>query len=147
MQSKLIHDADGEQTYAVILEKGDEVAASLKAFAEDHSLTAASFTAIGAFASAKLAFFDWEQKGYVPIIVDEQTEVASMTGDVVIDQNGKPVVHMHAVLSRRDGSAVAGHVQSGEVRPTLEVILREAPRHLRKRFDPETGLTLIDPDL
>jgi predicted DNA-binding protein with PD1-like motif len=28
---------------------------------------------------------------------------------------------------------------------TLEVVLIESPRHLRKRHDPETGLALIDP--
>ncbi len=29
--------------------------------------------------------------------------------------------------------------------PTLEVVLVESPRHLHKRYDPETGLALIDP--
>jgi predicted DNA-binding protein with PD1-like motif len=146
MHSKLIHNADGQQTYAVILETGDEVIAALKAFAQEKNLTAASFKAIGAFSRAELAFFDWEQKDYLPIPVDEQVEVASLTGDVVIDHDGKPAVHVHAVLSKRDGSAVAGHVQSGLVRPTLEVILTEAPTHLRKRFDAETRLAFIDPE-
>ncbi len=146
MHSKLIHNADGQQTYAVILETGDEVIASLKIFAQDNNLTAASFKAIGALSGAELAFFDWEKKDYLPIPVDEQVEVASLTGDIAIDHDGRPAVHVHAVLSRRDGSAVAGHVQSGVVRPTLEVILTEAPTHLRKRFDAETGLAFIDTD-
>jgi predicted DNA-binding protein with PD1-like motif len=30
------------------------------------------------------------------------------------------------------------------VRPTLEVVLTELPRHLRRRFDPDSGLALID---
>ena len=30
------------------------------------------------------------------------------------------------------------------VLPTLEVVLDEAPAHLRKRHDPESGLALID---
>lgn len=29
------------------------------------------------------------------------------------------------------------------MRPTLEIILTESPAHLRKRHDPESGLTLI----
>jgi hypothetical protein len=32
------------------------------------------------------------------------------------------------------------------VRPTLELVLDEAPFHLRKRHDPESGLALIAPD-
>lgn len=147
MDSKLIHSSHGEQTYAVILEIGDEVTACLKQFAIEKGLTAASFKAIGAFSSATLAFFDWEQKSYLPIEVGEQVEVASLTGDVALGPNGKPVVHIHAVLGRRDGSAVAGHLERAIVRPTLEVIMTESPRQLRKRFHPDVGLALIDPDL
>ena len=145
MHSKLIHEADGMQTYAVILETGDEVIACLKSFAEQQSLTAASFKAIGALSKATLAFYDWDKKEYLPIEVGEQVEVASLTGDIAVNPDGKPAIHVHAVLSKRDGSAVAGHVQSGTVRPTLEIILTEAPTHLRKRSDSETGLAFIDP--
>jgi predicted DNA-binding protein with PD1-like motif len=31
------------------------------------------------------------------------------------------------------------------VRPTLEIVITELPRHLRRRFDPESGIALIDP--
>jgi uncharacterized protein len=31
------------------------------------------------------------------------------------------------------------------VRPTLEVVLREAPAHLRKQMDQQSGLPLIRP--
>ncbi|MHA6688115.1 PPC domain-containing DNA-binding protein [Mesorhizobium sp. A556] len=76
MQSKLIHDADGQQTYAIILSTGDEVTACLTAFAKEAGLQAASFKAIGAFKRATLAYFDWEAKAYLPIEVNEQVEVA-----------------------------------------------------------------------
>jgi predicted DNA-binding protein with PD1-like motif len=33
----------------------------------------------------------------------------------------------------------------GFVRPTLEIVLTETPRHLHRRFDPGSGLNLIDP--
>ncbi len=147
MQSKLLHDADGQQTYAIILSTGDEVTACLTAFAKEAGLQAASFKAIGAFRRATLAFFDWEAKAYLPIEVDEQVEVASLTGDVAVGPEGQPALHIHAVLGRRDGSAVAGHLETAEVRPTLEVILTESPEYLRKRLDPEIGLALIAPAL
>ncbi|HTN62176.1 MAG TPA: PPC domain-containing DNA-binding protein [Devosia sp.] len=147
MQSKLIHDADGQQTYAIVLSTGDEVSACLQAFALEAGLQAASFKAIGAFQSARLAFFDWEAKSYIPIEVNEQVEVASLTGDVAIGPDGKPALHIHAVLGRRDGSAVAGHLQRAQVRPTLEVILTESPEYLRKTLDPDVGLALIKPNL
>jgi hypothetical protein len=49
------------------------------------------------------------------------------------------------VLGTRHGSAKAGHLGEGHVRPTLEVIITESPAHLRKVKDDETGLALIWP--
>jgi predicted DNA-binding protein with PD1-like motif len=60
--------------------------------------------------------------------------------------DGKPTVHVHLVLGRRDGSALAGHLGEAHVRPTLEIVLTEVPAHLQKRKDPATGLALIRPD-
>ena len=47
------------------------------------------------------------------------------------------------VVGKRDGSAHGGHLLEAHVRPTLEVILTDAPEPLRKRYDPESGLALI----
>ena len=144
MRSKLIHDAEGQRTFAIVLDSGDEAMACLKQFAVEQQLTAASFKAIGAFRAAELSFFNWETKAYEPIAVAEQVEVASLTGDIAVEPDGKPAIHVHTVLGKRDGSAVAGHLNKGHVRPTLEIVLTESPTHLRKRHDAETGLMLID---
>lgn len=119
----------------------------LNAFARAERLSAASFKAIGAFERSELAYFDWETKQYSPIRFNEQVEVAAFTGDIALDPDGAPAVHVHTVLGLRDGSARAGHLRLGLVRPTLEIILTEAPRHLRKRIDPQSGLALIDLDV
>jgi predicted DNA-binding protein with PD1-like motif len=103
----------------------------------------AQVTAIGAFCTGKLAFFDWDAKQYRPITVGEQTEVASLVGDIAVDPDGGPSVHVHAVLGRGDGTALAGHLLEGHVRPTLEVIVTESPAHLCKVKDAESGLALI----
>ena len=143
MRSRLLHAGDGLRTFAVILDTGDEAISSLETFAQDNAISGAQITAIGAFNAARLAYFDWDSKSYQPIAVDEQVEVASLVGDIAIGPNGKPSVHAHAVLGRRDGSARAGHLVEGDVRPTLEVIVTESPTHLCKARDDETGLALI----
>lgn len=50
------------------------------------------------------------------------------------------------MLGRSDGSVVGGHLLEARVRPTLEVIVIQAPSYLRKRSDLETGLALIAVD-
>jgi hypothetical protein len=147
MRSTLLNGDSGNRTFAVIMETGDEAMSCLQTFVEKERISAAQFTAIGALSDAKLNYFDWEQKTYLPIPVREQVEVASLIGDVALSPEGKPALHVHVVLGRRDGSALAGHLAEAHVRPTLEVILTEPPAHLMKAHDPESGLALIRPDI
>lgn len=145
MQHKLLHESDGQRTYAIVLGSGDEIMGSLQAFVERHAITAAQFTAIGALSDVALMYFDWQKKDYLRIPVREQVEVASLIGDVAEAPSGGPALHIHIVIGKRDGTAMAGHLGEAHVRPTLEVILTEAPVHLRKVKDPRTGLALIHP--
>lgn len=145
MQARLINQAGHQRTFVVVLDTGDEVMATLKRFVMQESLEAAQITAIGAFRSAVLGYFDWETKEYRRIPVDEQVEVASFIGDLAQGPDNKPSLHVHCVLGRRDGHALAGHLMEAHVRPTLEVVVTDSPVHLRKRHDPESGLALIDP--
>ncbi len=144
MHFKLINDGP-QKTYVLVLSKGEEVVAAIEEFARSQQLAAAQITAIGALSDAVLGFFDWETKDYVRIPVNEQVEVVSMIGDVALGPDGKPALHPHIVVSRRDGSAMGGHLLQAHVRPTLEVVLTESPKHLHKRKDPESGLALIVP--
>ncbi len=142
MKSKLIHEQQGQRTFALVFDAGDEAMACLKQFAEQHRIGAAQITGIGAFRDVTLGYFDWEKKEYRKIPVDEQVEVLSLIGDVA-QEDGTPKVHAHIVVGRLDGSTRGGHLMEGHVRPTLEVILTESPAHLRKEHDEQSGLALI----
>ena len=133
-----------EGTWALVFDAGDEAFSLLSDWVREQGIGAARLTAIGAFESAVLGWFSWEAKEYERIPVEEQVEVLSLVGDVALSPDGEPVLHAHAVLGRRGGATVGGHFLEGYVRPTLEVVLDEAPAHLRKREDAETGLALID---
>jgi uncharacterized protein len=135
---------DEETTHVLVFQTGDEVVSTLEAFAREHEITAARFTAIGAFSEAKLGYFDWERKEYEEVPLAEQVEVLTLAGDVAL-KDGEPSVHAHVVLGKRDATAHGGHLLEARVRPTLELVLVESPAHLRKEHDPETGLALIAP--
>ena len=145
MRCKLLNDTAGQRTFAVILQTGEEAMGCLQTFVEKERISAAQITGIGALSDARLNYFDWETKDYQPIPVGEQVEVASLVGDVALSPEGKPALHIHVVLGRRNGSALAGHLAEAHVRPTLEVIVTEPPAHLLKAQDPESGLALIRP--
>ena len=144
MKTALLSHDDGLRTFVVIFETGDEAMSGLASFAKTESLGSSHFTAIGAFSRAVVAYFDWSSKKYQPIPIDEQVEVLSFTGDITIE-NGRSKVHAHVVLGKADGTAHGGHLLEGHVRPTLEIVITETPRHLYRRLDPSSGLALIDP--
>ena len=142
MRSK-ITSAGRPRTYMLVFDKGDDVMDVLKQFAASQQLEGAHFTAIGALREATLAFFVREKRDYEEIPVDEQVEVLSLTGNIANFEE-KPRLHVHAVLGRRDGSTIGGHLASGTVWPTLEVYLTETEAPLPRRTDEETGLALLD---
>jgi len=145
MKSTLIDDRDALRTFVAVLATGDEAMKMLTSFAADQQLRASQFTAIGAFSRAVVAYFDWSAKEYRHIRIDEQVEVLSLMGDITLDKS-KPTLHAHAVLGKHDATAHGGHLIEAIVRPTLEIIITELPRHLHRRFDAESGLALIDPE-
>jgi uncharacterized protein len=145
MQHQLLHENNGQRTFALVLQTGDEAMSSIEQFAKQNRVSAAQISGIGAFSAVTLKYFDWEQKRYLSNEVNEQVEVASLLGDVALAPSGEPSIHVHMVVGRRDGSAMAGHLGTGQVRPTLELVVTESPAHLRKVKDATTGLALIEP--
>lgn len=124
------------KTFVLVFQTGDELAKGLSAFAEMQQLSAASFKAVGALSSVRLAWLSWEGKKYEPSVnLDEQVELLSLIGDVAL-KDGKPVVHAHAVIGKKDGTAHGGHLLEAHVRPTCEVVLTESPTRLQKFVDP-----------
>jgi len=127
----------------LIFDTGDEVVSTLTSFARQNRIAAGHFTALGAFSDAVLGYFDTEKKDYLKNPVDEQVEVVSLIGDIALDK-GEPKVHAHVVVGKRNGSTMGGHLLEAHVRPTLELVLQDSGEELRRKYDPESGLALID---
>jgi hypothetical protein len=133
------------KTFILVFQTGDELAKGLQQFAEEKKLSAASFKAVGGLSSVRLGWFSWESKKYEPsVTLNEQVELLSLIGDVAL-KGDKPVVHAHAVVGKKDGTAHGGHLLEAHIRPTCEVVLTESPAHLQKFVDPESGVALIKP--
>ncbi|GAA5187908.1 DNA-binding protein [Rugosimonospora acidiphila] len=137
-------DAGRRRVLVVVCDKGEDPVATVTSAVTEHGILAAQVTAVGGLAGGELGYFDRVARRYLPIPVTEQVEVLSLVGDVA-GHDGKPRLHLHAVLGRRDGSTLGGHLLRGEVWPTLEVMVTEVAAELARRYDPETGLSLLSP--
>jgi predicted DNA-binding protein with PD1-like motif len=134
---------ESPKTFILVFETGDELAKGLREFAEQEGLSAASFKAVGALSSVRLGWLSWESKNYEPsVTLNEQVELLSLIGDVAL-KDGSPVVHAHAVIGKKDGTAHGGHLLEAYIRPTCEVVLTESPTPLQKFIDLESGVAVI----
>jgi predicted DNA-binding protein with PD1-like motif len=144
MKSKIVATPAGARTIVAVLDPGEEAFATLNRFANESGISGAALTAIGAFESAVVGWFDFAAKSYRRIRIDQQCEVLSAIGDIATGDDGKASLHVHVVLGLSDGSTRGGHLLEGKVQPTLEVVLEETPARLRRRQRPELGIALID---
>jgi predicted DNA-binding protein with PD1-like motif len=127
VKAKLLHEQQGEKTFALIFDTGDEVVAGLLDFARSQHLDGSHFTALGAFSDVVVGYFDWKRKEYKRIPLCEQVEVLALVGNIALNK-GEPKVHAHVVVGKADGTAHGGHLLEAHVRPTLEVVLVESPQ-------------------
>ncbi|MBT9330807.1 DNA-binding protein [Acidipila sp. 4G-K13] len=146
MKVKLVMDTPQEKVYSIVFSKGDEALSGLTDFAKKYHVVDGHFTAIGAVSSATVAWLDLSIKKYHRISIPEQVEVLSMVGDISTYQ-GKPMIHMHAVFARHDGSTIGGHIFEANVNPTLEVFVTAYPTPLERRPDDASGMKVIEPTM
>ena len=115
----------------------------LASFAGEQGIGSAELSGIGAFQRALVGFYDPATRDYAKLPVEEDTEVLSLLGNLsLLDE--APRVHLHATLSRRDGSTVGGHLFEGTVGATVELFVREEPDPVRRLPDEEIGIPLLD---
>jgi predicted DNA-binding protein with PD1-like motif len=136
---------EASKTFVLVFQTGDELMSGLKKFAEERELPGASFTALGGLSSARMAWFNWENKRYEPsVTIDEQVELLSLIGTIAL-KDGERVVHAHACVGKKDGTAHGGHLLEARIRPTCELVLTIGATPLHKFVDPESGLALLRP--
>ncbi len=141
----LTTQSDGTKAYVLVLSQGDQVQAAIVAFAKDHHVVSAHFSAIGAVRDPEVGWFDPSRKQYKAMSLHEQMEILTLSGDIALGADGPPVVHTHLVLARSDGGAWGGHLIEATASPTIELYVTTYPEPLYKRLDPATDLQLIDP--
>jgi uncharacterized protein len=142
MKSKFLGQQPSGRSYAVVFDLGDDVVDRLQHFLIAERIESATLYGLGGFHRTTLAYYDMEEKRYLPIEVNEQVEVLSFIGNVARYQE-KPRLHAHCVVGHRDGRTTGGHLLAGVVRPTLELMLDEIAVGLQRTDRPEIGIPLL----
>lgn len=123
------------------LETGDDLHASLVAAAAEHRVSSGWLNGIGAASGVELGYYDLQKKAYHRWEVAGDVEFASASGTLGL-VDGKPFVHIHAVVSDRDCVTHGGHLFRATTGATLEFILLAGEGAIERTFDEATGLNL-----
>ena len=142
MKDKLLGDASA--THFLVADPGEEVMGALARFAEERGIRAARVWGIGGFSAARLGVYDALSKDYDEHPIEEQVELLGLHGNLTTYE-GKPRVHLHAVLGRADLSAIGGHLLEAHVHPTLELFVAEAQVELVREMDEQLGFPVVRP--
>ncbi len=129
-----------EQEFVARLGHGADWRAEIESLAEDEGVDAAWFIAMGAVQDAEIWYYNQDEKEYREVRFDEPLEVASCVGNVSL-LDGEQFAHTHAVLSRRSGQTLAGHLDSATVFAG-ELYMRTFEEPLVREHDEPTDLDL-----
>jgi hypothetical protein len=131
---------DGTRVF-IRLEMGDEVHPSLVQIAEREQIFGGWLSGIGAASEVELGYYDLERKDYDRLRMEGDVEIASASGTLGL-VDGRPFVHLHAVVSDRRCETRGGHLFRALTAATLEFVLLVSDSAIERTRDEATGLNL-----
>lgn len=124
------------------LTDGEDLLAMIRqAVAEEKITSGIVLGGVGMIRNAALSFYAGRGQ-YETVPLATESELCSLDGNVSRFED-EIVVHLHAVVGRRGGDALAGHLSSAVVNMTAEIAILAAPQKLIRKEDPETGLKTL----
>lgn len=125
--------AESGNDLIVRLEDGEDLLASLTELGIGSGLA----WGIGMLRGARLGY--WNGSEYEEHRIEEPTELLSLQCNLS-RKEGKPFPHCHAVLSRRDGTVVGGHLLAATVHNVNELYIKRLSEITLERRRELSGL-------
>lgn len=140
----MTYTSDGHH-WLVKLNKGELLVENLVRLIKEQQIKGAWLSGLGGALWAELGYYDLETQEYVWQKFDDVPEITSLQGNVAW-KDGEPVLHIHGTLSKKDFSAVGGHVKELAVGGTCEILIHRwhTETGLTRSTDTGTGLTTLN---
>lgn len=131
--------------WLVKLNKGELLVENLLEVIKKENIKGAWISGLGGALWAELGYYDLEKQEYFWQKLDDVPEITSLQGNVAWKE-GQPVLHVHGTFSKKDMTAVGGHVKELAVGGTCEILLHRWDDEvgLTRSEDTETGLVTLD---
>ncbi len=139
----VLSEHEGRRTFVIAFGPGDDALAGLNELARTRGWKSAHFSGIGSFSAATLGWYDFERKQFRKLPRSGTLEVVALHGNVALDAEDVPLVHIHCAVGDEAGAVTGGHLLEATVAATLEVVLTEEPVPVRKGLDESLGSKVI----
>ena len=137
------------RVFVLRLEDGDEVPGCIERFALEHGVTAGTVVLVGGIGGGEVVVGPRDSSESPPepmrLPIDGAHEVAGI-GVIAPDEDGKPVLHIHAALGR-SGQTMTGCLRYGVSTWLVgeAVIFEIINAPLARVKDKRSGFTLLEP--
>jgi predicted DNA-binding protein with PD1-like motif len=135
-------EAGAGRAFVGRLAQGSDLVEEIERFCAEREIGAAWVSVIGAVRRAAFAYFDQEERQYVPLASETHHEIAGFVGNISL-RDGSPFLHAHAIFCDVAGAPIGGHLLRGCEVFVGEVMIREMTGlELERTPDEVTGLAL-----
>lgn len=133
-----------ELGWLVRLETGEKLVDSLIRFANKNKIKSAWVQILGAVLDIELGYFSLENKCYEWTKYSETMEVNGCQGNLLKDNSGDLIAHIHGSFSLKTHQTIGGHIKEATTAGTIEILISDIDLDIGRFIDQKTGLKLID---
>ncbi len=130
------------------VEKGKDLLKALTEFVKKMGIKSGMISVVGALKKIKIGYFDTDKKDYNYVQQERLYELMGV-GNISYkesDSGSEPYIHLHVSVGD-ECETYTGHLLEGNiVDPTAEFIIIEFNEEVKRRFDKDTGLYLLNFD-
>ena len=130
-------------TFAVRINRGEEVIAQLEKLCKAENIYFAKVSAIGAADKITVGLYNVEQKKYFKKTFIGEAEITSLLGNIT-EKDGEPYIHLHINAADENLNAFGGHLNECVISGTCEMFVDEISGNTGRAYDSKTGLNLFD---
>ena len=114
-----------EDICLIRFDKGEDFMNSLADWFRSEGISSAAILCgIGMLENVEIGQYDG--KKYQKTKISSSSEILSMQGNVS-EKQGEPFIHIHTSLAGHDFRAIGGHLFSGDVAMTIELVMKVLP--------------------
>ena len=120
------------------IDRGEEVLTQLRRAAEQEGIRLAAVSGLGAVGDFTVGVFHTAEKQYHAHRFQGDFEIVSLVGTITT-KDGEFYAH-----GDTEGRVLGGHLNEAVISATCELVLEIMDGTVERRFDPETGLNLME---